>query len=166
MLVLITSNYQVYSIENALFSARRQSKEQAEAKAQKELESATILPQPKYKDNSTHEDAVIDVKSTVFPPYDGVIPQRNTRFISYDLHLVGLKDIFTFSTRLESTSAVLVTGHDMFYARVTAESVFDRLDDHFKSAYMYMVIGGLLALLWFAGNYTKSKEAKEHFLIK
>ena len=59
-----------------------------------------------------------------------------------------------------------MTGHDMFYARVTAESVFDRLDDHFKSAYMYMVIGGLLALLWFAGNYTKSKEAKEHFLIK
>ena len=33
MLVLITSNDQVYSIENALFSARRQSKEQAEAKA-------------------------------------------------------------------------------------------------------------------------------------
>lgn len=38
MLVLLTSNDQVYSIENALWSARRQSKADAEAKAQKELE--------------------------------------------------------------------------------------------------------------------------------
>lgn len=44
MLVLITSNDQVYSIENALFSARRQRKEEAEAKAAKELAAATTLP--------------------------------------------------------------------------------------------------------------------------
>jgi hypothetical protein len=62
MLVLLTSNDQVYSIENALWSARRESKAAAEAKALKVLEEATVLPQPKYLLNTT-EEAIIDVKS-------------------------------------------------------------------------------------------------------
>ena len=66
MLLLITSNDQVYSIENAMWSARRQRKEEAEAKAKKELESATVLPPPKYKLNIT-EDSIIDVKSSMYP---------------------------------------------------------------------------------------------------
>jgi len=38
MLVIVTSNDQVYSIENALYTARRQRKEEAEAKAEREYE--------------------------------------------------------------------------------------------------------------------------------
>lgn len=72
-------------------------------------------------------DTAPDVKSELFPPYDGVIIQRNTQFISYNLQLIDLRDVYTFATRLESTSAVIAFGHDIFCARITAESNFDRL---------------------------------------
>jgi hypothetical protein len=165
MLLLVTSNDQVYSIEHALWSARRESKADAAARAQRELEAATVLPQPKYLTNAT-EESIIDVKSNQYPMYDGVIPQKNTRYISYDLPLLGLKNVYTFSTRLESTSAVLVTGHDIFYARVTAESVFDRLHEGFRAEYLAVSIGGLLVVLWAAGVYVKGKESRESYLLK
>lgn len=165
MLLLITSNDQVYSIEHAMWSARRESKAATEAKAQKELETATMLPQPKYMLNQT-EEAIIDVKSNQYPPYDGVLAQKNTRFISYDLQLVDLKEIYTFATGLESTSAVLITGHDIFYARVTAESIFDRLHEDFKAQLLIAGVGGLIALVYIAQAYVKKKEAREAFLQK
>lgn len=95
-----------------------------------------------------------------------MIPQRNTKYISYDQHLIDLKNIYTFATRLESTSAVFVTGHDIFYARVTAESIFDRLHEDFKAQYLIGGIGGLFALVYAAQIYTKRKDARESFLLK
>ena len=111
------------------WSARRERKEEAAAKEQKELDKAVsgVLPTPKYMLNDSIEIEPLDIKSKAYPPYDGVIPQNNRAFVSYDLQLIGLREIYTFATRVESTSAVLVTGHDLFYARVTGESHFDKL---------------------------------------
>lgn len=95
-----------------------------------------------------------------------MIPQKNTKYISYDLNLIDLKTIYTFATRLESTSAVLITGHDIFYARVTAESIFDRLHEDFKAHFLIIGIGGLMALVYAAQTYSKRKEARESFLLK
>ena len=127
MLVFVTSNDQIYTLETVLFSARRQHKSEAEALKAKELEAATTLGG--IQKNET--DMLLEMKSPMLPPYDGVIPQRNTKFVSYDLELVGLENVQTFSTRLESTSCVIATGHDIFFARVTAESSFDRLHENF-----------------------------------
>ena len=60
MLILITKEDQIYSIENALWSARRESKAETEAKAARELEKATTLPTPGYKINQT-EEQIIDL---------------------------------------------------------------------------------------------------------
>jgi hypothetical protein len=64
------------------FTARRQTKAEHEAKEEKKLQAATMLA-PEKPRNET--DTAPDVKSELFPPYDGVIIQRNTRFISYNL---------------------------------------------------------------------------------
>jgi hypothetical protein len=37
--------------------------------------------------------------------------------MSYDLEILGVTKVQTFSTRLESTSQVFVYGHDLFLAR-------------------------------------------------
>lgn len=163
MLVLITSNDQLYSIENAMFTARRQTKAEAEAAADKLAMAATMLAPEKPRNDT---DRIMDVKSTLFPPYDGVIPQRNTNFISYDLELTDLREVYTFPTRLESTSAVVAIGHDIFFARITAESNFDRLHEDFKAPALFATIVGLIVALYAAQVYVKSKEATEQFLIK
>lgn len=144
MLVLITSNDQVYSIENALFSARRQHKAEAEAAAERALIEATTFG-PK---NDT--DKVIDVKNPLLPQYDGVIPQRNTKFVSYDLNLIDLRHLLTSPTRLESTTAVLAIGHDVFGARIMPEGNFDRLHENFKGTLLFGVIAGLVVSLYAA----------------
>jgi len=108
----------------------------------------------------------MEVKSTLFPPYDGVIPHRNTRFITYDLQLTNLEEVYTFPTRLESTSAVVATGHDIFFARITAESNFDRLHEDFNTPALIATIAGLFVALYAAQVYVKSKEATEAFLLK
>lgn len=128
MLVLITNNNQVYSIENALFTARRQRKEEKEAAEARALEEATTFGPIKEKNDT---EKLLDFKSQLYPPYDGVIPQKNTRFISYDTPLVDLKSIYTFPTRLESTTTLLAIGHDIFSARISPEGSFDRLHENF-----------------------------------
>ena len=146
-----------------MFSARRQTKAEADAVAERALLAATMLAPEKQRNDT---DRVMEVKSTLFPPYDGVIPHRNTRFITYDLQLTNLEDVYTFPTRLESTSAVVATGHDIFFARITAESNFDRLHEDFNTPALIATIAGLFVALYAAQVYVKSKEATETFLLK
>lgn len=109
---------------------------------------------------------VFEVKSPLLPLYDGVIPQKNTRFVSYDLQLLNLKKLYTFPTRLESTSQVIALGHDIFFARITPESNFDRLHENFKGILLIGVIAGLAIALAAAITYQSSKDLKEKFLMK
>lgn len=152
MLVVITSNDQIYSIENALYTARRQHKSEAEAIKQRELDEATTLGPIKEKNET---EKLLDVKSTLFPPYDGVIPQKNTRFISHDVHLVDLKSIYTMATRLESTTTVLAIGHDIFGARINPEGNFDRLHENFDAKFLFGSIIFLIIAVQAAQIYVK-----------
>jgi hypothetical protein len=78
--------------------------------------------------------------------------------------LVDLRKVYTFSTRLESTTGVLVTGHDVFYARFSPEGNFDRLHENFKGVILLGVVGGLMIALYATQIYISSKERREVFL--
>jgi len=74
--------------------------------------------------------------------------------------------VLAFPTRLESTSAVLSFGHDIFYARINPEANFDRLHENFKAPLLFATIAGLVLALYGAMAYTSSNETKEKFLLK
>ena len=80
------------------------------------------------------------------------------------MQLVDLRKLYTFSTRLESTTAILATGHDIFFARIAPEGSFDRLHENFKGVILLAVVAGLMAALYAVSAYTKSKDLKETFL--
>jgi hypothetical protein len=63
-----------------------------------------------------------DLKNKELPPYDAVIPIISTKYISYGLNLLHLKEIKAFPTRLESTSQVLTYGFDVFFMRISPEN--------------------------------------------
>tara|TARA_B110000285_G_C14907880_1_gene506448 strand:+ start:289 stop:876 length:588 start_codon:yes stop_codon:yes gene_type:complete len=162
-LVVITGNDQVYTIENILFTARRQTKAEADALAERDLIIATTIgPLPARNES----DTILELKDPKLPPYDGIIPQKNTKYVSYDLNLVDLRKLYTFSTSLESTSAVVAFGHDFFYARINPEGSFDRLHENFKGEYILAVISGLFVLIHLANSYIKNKEQREAWLKK
>jgi hypothetical protein len=64
------------------------------------------------------------------------------------MQLVDLRKLYAFSTRLESTTAVLATGHDIFFARIAPEGNFDRLHENFKGVILLGVVGGLMVALY------------------
>ena len=72
----------------------------------------------------------------------------------------------TFSTRLESTTGVFATGHDIFFARIMPEGNFDRLHEDFKAPLLFAVIAVLIIGLTVAIKYTTSKQKREEFLTK
>jgi hypothetical protein len=108
-----------------MYSARRKTNQElaSEEAAAKELPETGF---GKYN-LSTYDEPEYNVKSKEFPPYDGVIPHINAKFISYEVDLANLKNLITFSTKLESTSGVLAYGHDIFFMRVNPEGSFDAL---------------------------------------
>jgi len=162
-LIVITSDDQVYSIENSLFTARRQTKDEADALAERTLEKQLALGAASER-NLT--DTLLEIKSNLFPPYDGIISKKNTKYISYDLDLVDLREIITLSTRLESTTGVLAVGHDIFFSRFMPEGNFDRLHENFKAPLLFAVIVVLVLGLYSASLYVKSKEKRDTFLKK
>lgn len=93
-----------------------------------------------------------------------MIQQVNTNFVSYDLVLSRLDHIMTFATRLESTTGVLVYGHDVFFARIMPEGNFDRLHENFQATLLYGVIAFLVGGLVIAQKYVENKEKRETYL--
>ena len=97
-LVVLTANNQVYQIDNNLFSARRP---HAPDNTLLGGTAAPVVEDPK-KEQSLITSA--DLKNKELPPYDAVIPVISTRYLSYGLNLLHLREIKAFPTRLESTS--------------------------------------------------------------
>lgn len=96
------------------------------------------------------EETKLVIKSDKFPMYDPVLPQYNTKFISYDKQMIGLNKVQTFATRLESTTLVLAYGHDIFLTRITPDNKFDLLDESFNfkllfAAIIVLIVGNIAA---------------------
>ena len=150
-LVGITTDNKVYTIRDTFFSARR-------PYPPVEKDFMTQL-----KEDLEDADKVkpIKLKSELFPRYEPIIPQQNRKFISYDLELFGLEQVRTFTTRLESTSQVLVFGHDLFFARMMPDKGFDLLDEDFN----YYALFAFIVLL-IIGDYALSIFLKKRSLVK
>lgn len=116
-LIFITDQNQVYSLKDSLFSARR-----PYPPVQKDWVD-------ELKESLEDPDKVkpIELKVEQLPRYEPVIPQLNKKYLSYDSDLVGLEQVLTFTSRLESTTQVFVHGHDLFMARFMPDDGYDLL---------------------------------------
>lgn len=124
------------------------------------------LPDPDNLDKEEEEEPMdVQLKSNKFQVYDPVIPSFDVRYISYDVSLVGLENLYTFSTRLESTSQVLAYGHDLFLVRISPDNKFDMLDEEFNYSLLFLVIGALIAANYIFRKYLNTMNAKKSFLI-
>lgn len=99
-LVFITTENKLYMVAQSGFTARRPHADQI-----KVPEGWFSLPNPEDLEKEDVEVPMeVQLKSAKYPVYDPVIPAYDSRFFSYDLAMVGLEHLRTFSTRLESTA--------------------------------------------------------------
>ena len=107
----------------------------------------------------------VQLKTNKYLVYDPVVPSFDVRYISYDLPLVGLENLYTFSTRLESTSQVLAYGHDLFLARISPDNKFDMIDEEFNYSLLFLVIAALVGANYMFRKYLNTQNAKKLFLV-
>lgn len=154
-LLAITESNQIYKLEYVIYTSRR---------PHPEKEPTTWNEMMEQLNEELNEDKEIQVKNKKLPVYDGVIPQKNTNYLSYDLQLSQLSELKVFPTRLESTSGLIAYGHDIFFARMAAENNFDRLQEGFNFLKIFVVIlvmfGGVVAM----STYHTNDESKKKFL--
>jgi hypothetical protein len=148
---VITTNNQLYSIDNTFFSARRPHGDNMVLSAEDK--------------NAGEDKAQLELKSVDYPAYDAVIPYISTKYLSYDLHLVDQKDIKAFPTRLESTTQIISYGFDLFCIRVSPENNFDLLQENFNYSLLFLIIGGLAVVLYVVKEYVRGSTNKSNFLL-
>lgn len=107
----------------------------------------------------------LQLKSDKFPVYDPMIPQYDVRFLTYDLPIVGLSSMRTFTTKLESTSQVFAYGHDLFLARIRPDNKYDMIDEDFNYSLLFLAIAGLFTVDYLLAKYLKAEKSKKDFLV-
>lgn len=105
------------------------------------------------------------LKSAKFQPYSYILPVYDSKYLTYNLPLVGMDNLRTFSTRLESTSQVLSYGHDLFLARVTPDKKYDMIDEEFNYGLLFVAIGGLMVATYMTRSFIKKSQNKKKFLL-
>ena len=161
-MLVITSQNKIYKLQDIQFSARRPHppKPAATPSSFKEALNAEF---EKVKEEEEKKEKLV-LKSDKFPMYDPVIPQLNTKFITYDMQLIGLSAIQTFPSRLESTTTVFAYGHDLFLARVSPDGSFDLLDEEFNFKLLFGFIVLILAANLYAAKIMKKEQTRTQFL--
>lgn len=105
------------------------------------------------------------LKSSKYLVYEPVIPAYDSRYITYDLPLIGLDSIRTFSTRLESTAQVFAYGHDLFLARIFPDNKYDMIDEEFNYGLLFLVIFALFVANYFGQKFITGQTNERQFLL-
>jgi len=138
-LLIITPNNQVYSLDRALLSTRR-------------IEGKPL-------ENTENSFGSIEL-----PPYHSILPITPMNVITYNHKLVGLEEIIISPTMFESTSLVLIYGHDLYFTRVSPEKGFDMLNEDFNYFYLMATVVTILAATFIMRRFTKRSKIFKAFL--
>lgn len=162
-LVFITDAYKLFHVPQISYSARRPHKDQLPKE-----KGWFSLPDPEELEAELagiEKPMEEQLKSAKFQVYDPVIPQFDSRHLSYDLPLIGVESLRSFPTRLESTSQIFAYGHDLFLSRLRPDNRFDMIDEDFNYSLLFLVIAGLIVATFAFQKYLKAGKAKKAFLV-
>jgi ER membrane protein complex subunit 1, C-terminal len=121
-LLLITDSNDVYNLDRLLISTRRPSKSYFE-----NVDAD--------KDNS-HFSASLKA-------YEYFLPFNSLNVLNADWKLNDMKSIIVDESKFESTSLVFAYGSDLFFARVSPDGNYDRLDENFNYPFLVLLVIGM-----------------------
>lgn len=157
-LVCVTAENQVFSIKDMMFSARRPF-----PPVQKDFMQEL---KDKLEEDLEEKEKPIELKDDKYPRYEPVIPQQSKKYLSYDMKLVNLSEVMTFTTRLESTTQVFAYGHDLFLSRMMPDNGYDLLDEDFSYIALFAFIVVLIIGDFVLSQFLKKRTAIKMFLTR
>ena len=161
-LVLVTTENKVYTLKEQQYSARRPDPPKPDV-----TPTSVKGVMDQLKEEMNEEERKLrepQLKSDKFPAYDAIIAESATRYITYNMPLVDLRQVMTLTTRLESTTQVFAYGHDLVLARIKPDNKFDLLDDSFNYSFLGIAIVTLYTANFIFSKYMKRASAKKAFL--
>eukprot|EP00210_Caulerpa_lentillifera_P003252 g3104.t1 len=82
----------------------------------------------------------LETKEERLIPFAETLPVNPTQYVSYNHIIMGLKEVITAPTGLESTSHVFSFGLDLYYVRLQPERGFDTLDEDFNFGFLILTL--------------------------
>ena len=102
-------------------------------------------------------DSPMHVREPGIPPYIPELSVPHESIMNYNQTLLGVQNIVTSPSGLESTTLVVVHGLDMFGSRVTPSKGFDLLKEDFD----YLMISAVILGLVLASYVTRKLSQKK-----
>eukprot|EP00088_Acartia_fossae_P054891 TRINITY_DN6343_c0_g1_i2.p1 TRINITY_DN6343_c0_g1~~TRINITY_DN6343_c0_g1_i2.p1 ORF type:complete len:892 (+),score=202.62 TRINITY_DN6343_c0_g1_i2:78-2753(+) len=106
-------------------------------------------------------DTPAGMREPGIPPYIPELPMPHESIMNYNQTILGMKDILTSPSGLESTTLVFVHGLDLYGTRITPSKGFDLLKEDFDYIMISAVILGLVL-----ASYITRKLAQKKMLTK
>ena len=102
-------------------------------------------------------DSPMHVREPGIPPYIPELSVPHESILNYNQTLLGVRDIVTSPTGLESTSLVFIYGLDIYGTRVTPSKGFDLIKEDFDYLMITGVIAGLVVACYVTRKFSQKK---------
>jgi len=123
------------------------------------LESGSINMQMSQFLDSRRPPTLTDADKVLgMTQYFPQLPIIATHTISYNLTVERINAIHSFPTKLESTTLVLSTGLDLFFARVMPSKGFDVLNEDFSYFLLVLMVAGLMLAMIVLNRLVKDRK--------
>jgi len=117
------------------------------------LSKVWLDPRRPPKNNFTEEN-----REEGLIPYDANIPINHKQIINYHNKVLGLREVITTTTQLESTTLVAAHGLDLFFTRTTPSGPFDILNPDFNYFALVVTSVVLIVVTFISMKLSKRKD--------
>ncbi|KAH3678219.1 hypothetical protein WICMUC_001648 [Wickerhamomyces mucosus] len=126
---------------------------------------------PKFILNSRRVEGrdldAIEKSEPMLLPYDPIITiDDSEHVISHERELLGIEEIISVPTNIESNSIVCAFGLDIFCTRITPSNEFDRLSSGFDKGKLIISILVLIVLNYILKPIISSRELKNQWIVE
>lgn len=152
-IIIVNDQDQIYSLPRLAVSTRRAT-EQERTKAEEQL----------ARPNKAKIDPLHYFRSLTLEPYKYYLQLVPGNFITKDIRVAGLKDVWMEPTSFESTSFLIGTGKEMLVTVHSPNGAFDQLPEDFNKPMLWLFLVAFIVLITVTGKIAARKAPVNRFL--
>lgn len=152
-IMIVNNNGQIYSLPRNSISTRKIA-----------LAERTKVEEQLAKPNKLKIDFNYYFKSLTLEPYEYFLPNLPKQFVTKNLQIGGLSDVWLEPTIYESTSFLIGTGRELFVTVHSPNSNYDQLPDDFNKPMLWIMLVGFILAIGISGKIAYSKKPLQKFL--
>lgn len=152
-LLLITPNEQIYSLPRTSVSTRKSA-----------LSERQKIEEQLARPNKAKVDASYFFKSLTLEPYEYQLPLNPKFFLTKNLRIPKLENVWLEPTAFESTAFLIATGKHLFVTTHSPNGQFDQLPEDFNKPMLWVMFVGFVVAIFISNRFAAKKKPVQKFL--